>query len=180
MTEVFDESSRPRVAGRVELTPAQRLPGQHLRDIHNHFRSQLAALRAGVDEVRDGEASVAEIRTSLQGIDTGLNRLMVGGLCAQVCRYVTLHHSIEDQYLFPQVGQYAEYAPVARRLAEEHVVIHEELAHIEGILDGLEADLNALDDLDGAVAHLTALLESHFSYEEVELTEPLGLMGIMG
>lgn len=180
MSPFVDESSRPRVAGRVELTPQQRAPGQHLRDIHNHFRSQLATLRAGVDEARAGEASLEEIRTSIQGIDTGLDRLMVGGLCAQVCRYVTLHHSIEDQYLFPQVGQYADYAPVARRLAEEHVVIHEQLVHIEDVLGRLEGETEAFDELDRAVAHLTALLESHFTYEEEELSEPLGLFQIMG
>ena len=168
------------MAGRVELTPQQRAPGQHLRDIHNHFRSQLAAMRAGVDEVRAGEASVDTIRTTIQGIDTGLNRLMVGGLCAQVCRYVTLHHSIEDQYLFPQVGQYADYAPVARRLAEEHVVIHEELVRIEDILGRLDSEPDSFMELDDAVTHLTELLDSHFSYEEEELSEPLGLFRIMG
>lgn len=180
MSPFLDESSRPRVAGHVELTAAQRLPGRHLRDIHNHFRAQLAALRANIDEVRLGEADVDEVRTSIKGIGGGLNSLMVGGLCAQVCRYVTLHHRIEDNLLFPQVGEYADYAPVARRLAEEHVVIHEHLLHMENLLGRLDSEPDVFAQLDIGVSDLAEMLESHFTYEEEELTEPMGLYPIFG
>ena len=36
-----------------------------------------------------------------------------------------------------------------------------------------------LADLEAAVAAFAAVLRSHFTYEEDELSEPLGLLGIM-
>ena len=35
----IDDSTRPRVAGSVELTPRQRQAGDHLRMVHDHFRA---------------------------------------------------------------------------------------------------------------------------------------------
>ena len=37
----------------------------------------------------------------------------------------------------------------------------------------------ALRGLEGAVASFAAVLRSHFTYEEDELSEPLGLLGII-
>ena len=50
----IDDSTRPRVAGSVELTPRQRVGGLHLRMIHDHFRQQLEAMTRAVEAVRDG------------------------------------------------------------------------------------------------------------------------------
>jgi len=180
VTEVFDEASRPRVAGKVTLTPQQRAAGDHLRDVHNMFRAQLEQLVASVAAVRHGEGKAADVQRDIAGVGIGLNQQMVGGLCAQVCRYVTMHHTLEDQALFPQVGALDTYAPVAKKLAEEHVVIHEHLVHMQGVLARLGSTPEVFDELDVSVTQLQLMLESHFTYEEVELSEPMGLYRMFG
>lgn len=142
------------------------------------FRAQLAQLLASVASVRDGAGTTADVRKDITGIGLGLNQQMVGGLCAQVCRYVTMHHTLEDQAIFPEVGRHAVYAPVAKKLAEEHEVIHHHLVQMEKILARLDTDSAAFDELDAAVTSLAEMLESHFDYEETELVEPLGLYPI--
>lgn len=142
------------------------------------FRAQLAQLVVSVASVRGGAGETADVRKDMASIGIGLNQQIVGGLCAQVCRYVTMHHTLENQAIFPEVGRHAVYAPVAKKLAEEHEVIHHHLVHMEKILAQLDRDSAAFDELDAAVTALAEMLESHFVYEETELVEPLGLYPI--
>jgi hypothetical protein len=89
-----------------------------------------------------------------------------------------MHHTIEDQSMFPAVATMAAYAPVATRLAEEHLVIHEHIERVDDLAVSVHADPSLVPALVRAVADLRHDLESHFAYEEVEMTEPLGLLGL--
>ena len=174
----LDDSTRPRVAGSVDLTPVQRLAGEHLRMIHDHFRQQLAQLTAAVTELRDGTGAVGVVREHLHQLAPALTAQQVSGLCRQVCRFLTMHHSIEDHSMFPAVATLEAYAPVAARLAEEHLVIHEHLERVDDLALATYADPLRVAELVTAVAELRSDLESHFAYEETEMTEPLGLLGL--
>jgi hypothetical protein len=174
----IDDSTRPRVAGSVDLTPVQRLAGEHLRMIHDHFRQQLAQLTYAVAELRDGTGDVGAVRESLHQLAPDLTAQQVSGLCRQVCRFLTMHHSIEDQSMFPAVATLDAYAPVATRLAEEHLVIHDHLERVDELALAVRTDPSRVAELVTAVADLRHDLESHFSYEEIEMTEPLGLLGL--
>ncbi|UFN43238.1 hemerythrin domain-containing protein [Nocardioides okcheonensis] len=174
----IDDASRPRVAGSVDLTPRQRIAGDHLRMIHDHFRAQLVALTRAVAALRDGTGAVDDVRAGVHGLAPALSAQQVAGMCGQVCRFLTMHHSIEDRNLFPAVATLADYAPVAARLAEEHLVVHAHLERVDGLAVAVAADPARVDELARAVADLRADLESHFTYEEAEMTEPLGLLGL--
>ncbi|MCW2738002.1 hemerythrin domain-containing protein [Nocardioides sp.] len=174
----IDDSTRPRVAGSVDLTPRQRLAGDHLRMIHDHFRGQLAQLTHAVVELRDGTGDVGAVREGLHRLAPALTEQQVSGLCRQVCRFLTMHHSIEDQSMFPAVATLEEYAPVAARLAEEHLDIHEHLERVDDLALAVQSDPSRVPDLVTAVADLRRDLESHFAYEETEMAEPLGLLGL--
>jgi iron-sulfur cluster repair protein YtfE (RIC family) len=174
----IDDSTRPRVAGSVELTPRQRMAGDHLRMVHDHFREQLAQLSRAAAALADGVGDVADVRETLHSLGPELSAQQVSGLCRQVCRFLTMHHTIEDQSMFPAVATMAAYAPVAARLAEEHVVIHEHIERVDDLAVSVHADPSLVPALVRAVADLRHDLESHFAYEEVEMTEPLGLLGL--
>lgn len=174
----IDDSTRPRVAGSVELTPLQRRGGDHLRMIHDHFREQLETLTRAVADVQDGSGGLDAVRAGVQGLAPSLTAQQVAGLCGQVCRFLTMHHTIEDQSMFPAVATLEAYAPVADRLAEEHLVIHEHLERVDDLAVAVQSDPSRLDDLAGAVGELRRDLESHFAYEETEMAEPLGLLGL--
>ena len=154
------------------------MAGDHLRMIHDHFRAQLAQLTRAAESLRDGEGGVADVRESLHRLGPELSVQQVSGLCRQVCRFLTMHHSIEDQSMFPAVATLAAYAPVATRLAEEHLVVHEHLERVDDLALAVHADPSRVPELVDAVADLRHDLESHFAYEETEMTEPLGLLGL--
>ena len=174
----IDDATRPRVAGSVDLTPRQRQAGDHLRMIHDHFRQQLSQLTGAVEELRDGSADVGAVRDNLHRLMPALTAQQVSGLCHQVCRFLTMHHTIEDQSMFPAVATLEAYAPVAERLAAEHLDIHDHLERVDELAVAVRTDPARVDELVTAVADLRRDLESHFTYEETEMTEPLGLLGL--
>ena len=177
-TAALNEATRPTVRLGLSLSPAQQAAGSHLRQIHDAFRAELAALESRVDAVRTGEASAADVRAAVNQLG-GATGLTLGQHCAQLCRFVTMHHSLEDSAVFPALGAHAKVRPVVERLAEEHVVIHEHLEYVDSLAARLDAEPAVLGELDEAVDAFAAVLRSHFTYEEDELKEPLGLLGIM-
>ncbi len=174
----IDDSTRPRVAGSVELTPRQRLGGDHLRMVHDHFRQQLDTLTRAVGSVQDGAGDLDDVRAGVHGLAPSLTAQQVAGLCGQVCRFLTMHHTLEDQSMFPAVATLEAYAPVAARLAEEHLVIHEHLERVDDLAVAVHSDPSRVAELAAAVGDLRRDLESHFAYEETEMAEPLGLLGL--
>ena len=174
----IDDSTRPRVAGSVDLTPRQRVGGLHLKQIHDHFRQQLEAMTRAAESVRDGVGDVDVVRAGVHGLTPALTAQQASGLCRQVCSMLTMHHSIEDQAMFPAVATLEAYAPVAARLAEEHLVIHDHLERVDRLAVAADADPSRVAELVDAVADLRADLESHFTYEEIEMAEPLGILGL--
>jgi hypothetical protein len=174
----IDDATRPRVAGSVELTPRQRGAGEHLRMIHDHFRQQLETLTRAVDSLRDGAGDLDAVRAGVHDLAPSLTAQQVAGLCGQVCRFLTMHHAIEDQSMFPAVATMEAYAPVAARLAEEHLVVHDHLERVDDLAVAVRTDPGRIGELVTAVADLRADLESHFAYEESEMSEPLGLLGL--
>ena len=139
---------------------------------------ELAAERTDLSEDR---TVLAHERSFASWLRTGLgaqSAQQVAGLCGQACRFLTMHHTIEDQNLFPAVASLEAYAPVAARLAEEHLVVHAHLERVDDLALAVLADPARVDELVAAVADLRTDLESHFAYEEAEMTEPLGLLGL--
>lgn len=146
--------------------------------IHDHFRQQLGQLTTAVAELRDGGGDVGVVRESLHRLAPALTAQQVSGLCHQLCRFLTMHHTIEDQSIFPAVATLEAYAPVAARLAEEHLDIHAHIERVDELAVAVRSDPSRVDELAAAVADLRLDLESHFDYEETEMTEPLGLLGL--
>ena len=99
----IDDSTRPRVAGSVELTPRPaRSVATHLQMVHDHFRQQLEAMTRAVEEPpRRRPATVGDVRETLHRLAPALSAQQVPGLCRQVCRFLTMHHTFEDQAHVP-------------------------------------------------------------------------------
>ena len=58
------------------------------------------------------------------------------------------------------------------------VVIHDHLERVDGLAVASYSDPSRVGELVEAVAGLRADLESHFTYEEAEMAEPRGLLGL--
>ena len=177
----WDESTRPHrqpSGPDVTYTGQGREVGQHLVDVHDMLRRELAELRDVVGQVRDGRLSAGDARSALNEMALRQNDWTLGAFCSRYCRVVAQHHSLEDDSIFPHLRrQDGDLEPVIDRLAEEHLVIHDA---IEAVDKALVEHMNHPDDsapLQEAIDRLTDTLLSHLSYEEVELVEPLARLG---
>jgi len=132
-----------------------------------------------VEAVRRGEATPADVRDAVHQLTWQRHREDVGGFCAQLRRFVTMHHTNEDQATFPAVAALPGYGPVVERLMDEHHVVHERLVAIDEVLVRMQTDGAAFEALAGAVTALSDVLLSHFRYEEDEMGEAMGLAGLM-
>jgi len=185
-TMPWDESTRPRYptpAG-AAYSEAQQAYPQHLVDIHDALRAELAQLRDVVDQVRRGLLQVGQARSVINTMTMRQNNWTLGAYCESYCRIVTGHHTLEDRSMFSFLRHRdPDAAPVVDRLAEEHEVIADVLEQVDRTLVGLVGaeprDASArLEELSSAVDLLTDTLLSHLSYEERELLHPLATYGM--
>lgn len=182
---LWDESVRPRGPAPdpdTVYTAAGLVRGQDLVDIHDHLRAELARVRSLVAEVADGVVDVAAARSEINAMTMRQNDWTMGAYCESFCRFVTLHHTLEDRSLYPQLRRGdARLGPVLDRLTEEHHVIHGVLERVDAALAATVADPKRIADLRSEVDLLTDTLLSHLSYEEHELVEPMArLMPLRG
>jgi alkanesulfonate monooxygenase SsuD/methylene tetrahydromethanopterin reductase-like flavin-dependent oxidoreductase (luciferase family) len=182
----WDESTRPTypVPADAEYTEAEQAWPQHLIDVHDALRGELAQLRDVVDQVRRGLLQVGQARSVINTMTMRQNNWTLGTYCETYCRIVTGHHSLEDHSMFPRLRSDPAAAPVIDRLAEEHTVIHDVLEEVDRRLVDLVAagrsDAGAvLEALAHQVDVLTDTLLSHLSYEERELLHPLARLGMV-
>ena len=181
----WDEASRPTYPRRPDpgeqaaYGPAQLAVPQHLVDVHDHLRAELAQVRDVVDQVVRGHLQVGAARSAVNAMTMRQNNWTLGAYCESYCRVVTGHHGLEDTGIFPHLrASDPDAVPVIDRLEEEHEVIHDVLDDVDRALVALVADEpGALDRLRHVVDLLTDTLLSHLAYEERELLHPLAAHG---
>lgn len=170
---------RPDPAAQEAYSAQQLAVPQHLKDVHDHLRSELAQVRDVVDQVVRGHLAVGAARSAVNAMTTRQNNWTLGAYCESYCRVVTGHHTLEDTGIFPHLRRSDPDArPVIDRLEEEHEVIHDVLDDVDRALVALVADEEgALDRLRAVIDLLTDTLLSHLAYEERELLHPLARHG---
>src|ERR1700733_3511852 len=179
---LWDESQRPRApkpAAGAEYGAAGRALAQELVAVHDHLRGELSQLREMIGQVAAGSLDPGTARSEIAKLTMRQNQWTVGAYCESYCRLVGMHHTIEDQALFPGLRSLDQrLTPVVDRLHAEHLVIAGVLERVDAALVALVTSPAAgMSDLRSAVDLLTDTLLSHLSYEEGELVEPLGRLG---
>lgn len=174
---LWDESTRPKgpapEAGAV-YTASGRALGRQLIGVHNHLREELAKVRSIVQQVADGILQVGDARSEINAMTMRQNNWAMGAYCESYCRLVTIHHTLEDTSLYPQLRQGdPRLGPVLDRLTEEHQVIHHVLERLDAALVAAVAEPGKVTEVQEAVDLLADALLSHLSYEEGELVEPM-------
>ncbi|MFI5497395.1 LLM class flavin-dependent oxidoreductase [Actinoplanes sp. NPDC051859] len=179
---VWDESTRP--TGPTPdpdrtYTAHETATGQHLVDVHDQLRAELGKVRDLVEQVAAGAMDVGTARSHINTMTLRQNNWTLGTYCESYCRIVTMHHTLEDQAMFPHLRRAdPRLAPVIDRLEQEHHAIHDVL---EGVDQALVAFVTRPDGIAGvraAVDLLSDTLLSHLAYEERELVEPLARLGM--
>ena len=168
----------------IHRRPSRPCP-QHLVDVHDHLRGELAQLRDIVDQVRRGALSIGRGAVGDQHDDDAPEQLDA----RRLLRVLLPHrhrapHPRGPQHLPPPAPREPDLGPVIDRLEEEHDVIADVLEQVDHALVGLvgtdaygRAGEAALDEIQRALDLLTDTLLSHLAYEERELLHPLARHG---
>ncbi|MDO9379626.1 MAG: hemerythrin domain-containing protein [Nocardioidaceae bacterium] len=178
----WDESTRPHAPSPGHLDAHMQAQGGHLRAIHDMYRSNLSQVRSVLDRIGDGALDVGEARAAVNQVGLRATYEQLGSFCGQMCQMVEVHHSIEDAHMYPALAATPSgdaLAPVLGRLAEEHLVVHAMLVRLDEVLVVLPDAPERIGEVQVLFEHLQVLLESHFTYEEDELCDPLGYHGVM-
>jgi hypothetical protein len=177
----WDERTRPRrapSADDVTYTRRGMLVGKHLIDVHDMLRAELGELRDLLARVGDGALEAADARAGLHAMALRQNDWAVGAFCARYCGFVTAHHGLEDDAIFPHlVNSEPSLGPVIGRLQEEHRAIHDAVQAVDRALVEHMTAPAGYDGIQAAIDFLTDALLSHLSYEEHEIVEPLARHG---
>jgi hypothetical protein len=179
--QVWDEATRPtRPApppGAV-YSRRGRVIGAHLIEVHDHLRAELARVRDLIRQVREGAVDTGRARSAINEMTMRQNDWALGAYCASYCRFVTGHHMLEDEAVFPHLrAQEAGLGPVIDRLTDEHKIIHQVLNDLDQALVGHLRNPADFAGLQQAADILTDTLLSHLAYEEAQLVEPLARHG---
>ena len=180
MTLPWDESTRPSAERTIEGDddPRDAAAGQHLVDVHDHYRDGLTRLRDVLEQVRVGALGAGAARSELNDMAVRANTWVLGSVCQSYCFALTQHHSMEDAGIFPHLGGEDDgLRAVIDRLGEEHRAIHDLLEAVDRALVALVREPGDLTTVNAAVDALGAALLSHFAYEERELVGPLSRHG---
>ncbi len=144
---------------------------RELLAIHAHLRRDLATVRRLADSVRAG-ITPPEIVAEIRNLETNspLWRLKYG--CMHYCRFVHLHHTIEDAALFPMVRRHdPSLNRVVDRLEEDHLVVHHITERIVAEADRIADDASgeSRERLVHALLDLEEHLLAHLAFEEQTL-----------
>ncbi len=158
---------------------------RNLVAIHDHLRSELEQIARAVEQVAAGDLAPGAARSLITRMTMRQNHWTLGSFCASYCRIVTLHHSIEDAYMFTGLAAAAPpLQPVLDRLEAEHHVIAEVLDRFDRALVDLVRERSGTEvPIDSGTVQIAALarelsdvLRSHLAYEEDELADGLAFL----
>ncbi len=179
---LLDEAVRPRLP--KEANPVVTANGarsqQTLLGVHEHLRQELDQIREAAAQVAAGRLAPAAARSLINALTIRQNFWALGSFCAQYCRVVTIHHTIEDQHLFPGLWREQEaLGPVLDRLHEEHEIIAAVIDRFDHALTAMVNEPDGVAQVQHVADELHDALLSHLAYEEEELLGPLGHSAVL-
>jgi hypothetical protein len=173
------EHARPDVIEGLELDARQRGPGEHLRQVHDMYRAELQVVTELAALVRTDGASLDDLRGTIHGMAVRTNIEQFGAICLRYCSMVTNHHQLGDHANFTALRAESErYAALVDQLEHEHTMIHLQLRRVDEAILAVDSDRAAVPAALDEIDELARILHSHFAYEETQLAEPLGIVGL--
>jgi len=179
---LLDDATRPKAPKIEGITPAQRRQGKRLALIHDHHLAQMNEVRWVMEQVEAGEQSAETLLEAISSLQMAANYRVFGNLCGRECQMLTLHHTIEDQSIFPVLHQGSDgLRKVVDRLSQEHLIIHQLLQALEdkAVNAVREPGREFFSELKAAFLALDRVVRSHFGYEQEELEEALGYFDVL-
>jgi len=121
-----------------------------LRTVHARLRKALAVAQESVAGFEDAQAASRDL-------------LM---FCHGFCTALTGHHVDEDRELFPAIAaEHPELRETLRKLEEDHSIIAHLVIALQAAIDSRVSPIELSRHLQG----ISAIMESHFRYEERQI-----------
>ncbi|MDE9451331.1 hemerythrin domain-containing protein [Aliiroseovarius sp. Z3] len=177
-----DFGTRPTMPALPEATDQDRRMGRRLAAIHRMHLNDVGRIGIVLDRIEAGEASGKDLSDAVTQAEFAQNVRQFGSLCGRECMVLNGHHDIEEYSLFPQLAGRGNDAlrAVVKRLMEEHKVVHELLVRLERASMALMFDVDAekFNEARAVFRQLETVVHSHFGYEETQLEEAIGVLGV--
>lgn len=187
----LDDATRPLAPPIEGASDLHRAHGRRLTLFHRYHLQQLAQLRRALTDLEQSNLENGNPDKGLDAADALARQVgsmamienyrRFGSLCGQECQLLTLHHTIEDQEIFPHLRDRSDgLRKVIDRLSAEHLIVHELLVRLQDATRQFAQEPRAekLAVLREVYDALERVVISHFGYEERELEEALGFYGI--
>lgn len=130
-----------------------------MRAVHDRLRQ---ALHVTQQAVREGTDPTTASRDLLL-------------FCRGFCRALTGHHEGEDGELFPRIAAaHPELEETLRYLQQDHSMINHLLSSLDAAVDRAAPP----NELDRHLEGISAIMESHFRYEERQLLGVLDTLAL--
>lgn len=143
--------------------------------VHDKIRHDLDVVRQLSADVLAG-SSPEEIQAEIGRLQTNSPLWKLRVNCLYYCRFVHLHHNIEDVALFPELRRTnPALGPIVDKLEADHRLVADYLDDIEaavkelGKSDTSHTRQRIVDGLEGLSEHLLA----HLAFEEIEISPTL-------
>ncbi|MDQ3929227.1 MAG: hemerythrin domain-containing protein, partial [Chloroflexota bacterium] len=178
----LNEGQRPHLAQDTgeQVTATGRQSQETLIQVHEHLRTELRELQEAAAQVAAGAMDPAAARSLLNRMAMRQNYWTLGAFCAQFCRVVNIHHTIEDYQMFPSLRREdSSLKPVLDQLHWEHEVIAAQIDRVDRALVEMMNDPNNLTEVRRVADELSDMLLSHLAYEEDELLGALGRLELI-
>lgn len=177
-----DFGTRPNAPAFPDATDQDRRMGRRLAAIHRMHLNDVGRIGIVLDRIEAGEASGKDLSDALTSAEFAQNVRHFGSLCGRECKVLNFHHDAEEYSLFPALADKGNDAlrAVVARLMEEHKVVHELLFRLERAAMALmfEVDAEKFNEARAVFRQLEAVVQSHFGYEETQLEEAIGVLGV--
>lgn len=136
---------------------------RELQAAHGRMRDALQVARASVDAASAAPVDHAAMRRDL---------LLY---CHGFCIALSGHHAGEDRELFPELAaRYPRLRPTIAKLAQDHSMIAHLLTQFDHVIQA--SPPASPGELSSHLDGLSAIMESHFRFEERELLEVLATL----
>ncbi|MGP3929069.1 hemerythrin domain-containing protein [Nonomuraea sp. KM88] len=140
--------------------------GTQLLEVHIWLREMLDDLQDGIDDYFDGK---------------GLPRRDLRAHCLSFCTALTRHHAGEDKGAFPAIAEeFPELRKVLSDLRSDHNQLDWLMGNLRKLLESLpeHPDPATAVKVREEVGALSAVMQTHFVYEEKKLISVLNSMDV--
>ncbi len=143
---------------------------EQLRQVHEPLRADIEVLEKALQLLSDETADLTRIPEMIDNLTIADFVWQLRVNCDFYCNTLTLHHTIEDQRMFPVMTRnFPELAPAVERLQAEHKLVGEIVSEAKRASLALSTESSTVNRAHAAISELADHMQSHLDFEEATL-----------